>query len=202
VQLSGSDGLTRLQSQVGLSAVYQNLLDQGKARLEALAERRDPLAAALLARIERPAVVGAGDEATFRRVLELARQAAAAGEPSAMRLLGDAYTHGDGVPKDTAEALRWRRHGAEAGDSYCMMFYSQALMNGQEVDRDLDAGLRWLRRAGEAGNWWAIADLGNLYDEGWYGLPRDPEEAAKWKKRLADLGDAEATGWLIYHGYR
>lgn len=198
----GSDGLHRLREQVALSALYQDLLERGTARLEALAARKDAFAATFLARLERPDSALDETEAVSERVLELARLGAAGGEASAMRILGDAYVHGTGVEKDPIEAIRWRRRGAEAGDSFCMMFYAQALMDGKRVDQDLKAGLAWLRKAGEAGNWWAIADLGNLYDEGWYGLPRDPEEAAVWKKRLADLGDPAATGWLIYHGYR
>jgi hypothetical protein len=31
---------------------------------------------------------------------------------------------------------------------------------------------------------------------------RSPDEAAQWKRRLADLGVAGTTGWLLYHGYR
>ncbi len=82
-----------------------------------------------------------------------------------------------------------------------MMFYSQHLMKGEGAERDLTTGLAWLTRAGEAGNWWAVGDLGNLHDEGWYGLPRNPQQAARWKRRLAELGDEAAKGWLAYHGY-
>ena len=47
-----------------------------------------------------------------------------------------------------------------------------------------------------------IADLGRLYDQALYGIGRDVDEAAAWKILLADLGDAEAAGWLLYHEYR
>ncbi len=107
-----------------------------------------------------------------------------------------------GLAKDEAEAERWRRRGAEAGDSFSMMFYGNDLMEGKRVAKDVEAGLDWLRRATEAGNWWAVADMGDLYDEGWNGIPRDREKAASWKRRLAALGDPEATGWLAYYGYR
>ncbi len=116
-------------------------------------------------------------------------------------MLASAYLHGLGVARDPAAGLSWLRAGAEAGDSFCMMFYSQHLMKGEGAERDLTTGLAWLTRAGEAGNWWAVADLGNLHDEGWYGLPSNPQQAARWKRRLAELGDEAAKGWLAYHGY-
>jgi TPR repeat protein len=37
---------------------------------------------------------------------------------------------------------------------------------------------------------------------GSHGIEPDPEEAARWKRRLAELGDAEARGWLHYHESR
>jgi hypothetical protein len=43
---------------------------------------------------------------------------------------------------------------------------------------------------------------GQLYHEGWHGLPRNAEKAAEWKQRLAGLGDPEARGWLLYQGHR
>lgn len=198
----GSDGFPRLREDARRSVVPRQLLDEGLGRLEELAGRSDPAAMALLARLYALGFAREGDEVEPERTVALARQAAAAGEVLAMRVLAGAYLGGDGVEADPAEALRWRRRCAEAGDGFCMMFYGQDLMKGERVERDVRAGLQWLRRAGEAGNWWAVADLGHLYAEGWHGIPRDPEEAAAWKRPLADLGDPEATGWLLYHGYR
>jgi TPR repeat protein len=198
----GSDGFPRLREDARRSVVPRQLLDEGLGRLEELAGRSDAPAMAFLARLYALGFGRHGHEVEPERTVALARQAAAAGEPLAMRVLTDAYLSGNGVEADPAEALRWRRRCAEAGDSFCMMFLGQDLMKGERVERDVQAGLQWLRRAGEAGNWWAVADLGNLYAEGWHGIPSDPDEAAAWKRRLADLGDPEATGWLVAKGYR
>lgn len=83
-----------------------------------------------------------------------------------------------------------------------MMLLGQDLLTGESLSRDVAAGVGWLRRAAEAGNWWAIARLARLYDQGAPGVPADRDEAAVWKRRLADLGDREAAGWLALHGYR
>ena len=195
----GSDGFPGLLAQAGHSQYSRDLLDRGARRLETLADRGDSAAAAFLARFYS---VGLGRQADPEHTLDLARAAAAQGEASAMRTLYYAYNRGQGIEADEAEAFRWLRQGAAAGDSFCMMFLGNALLEGKRVQRDLEAGLEWLLRSGTTGNWWAIGDLGRLYDEGWHGLPRDPAEAVAWKRRFADVGDPEATGWLLYHGYR
>jgi TPR repeat protein len=194
----GSDGLPRLTREAGASRPFGDLFERGVKRLEALAAKGDPTAASLLSGFY---LRGAGVERNEERAVQLAEAAAAAGDGAAMRILAEAYRDGNGVPQDVLAAVRWWRQGAEAGDSFCMMFYSQALLKGEVVDRDLTSGLAWLTRSAEAGNWWAMGDLGHLYDEGWYGLQRDQEKAAYWKRARAKLGDREARGWLLYHGY-
>jgi TPR repeat protein len=195
----GSDGFHSLRQDAAISEPVRQLIDQGVARLEALAEASDPRSMAFLAHLS---WIGLAGQVDAERTLSLARQAASQGQPVAMRILSAAYERGEGVPKDPTESLRWKRRCAETGDSFCMMFYGNDLLKGEGLEQDLEAGLSWLRRAAETGNWWAVQDLGHLYDEGWYGLRRDPDEAAVWKRQLAELGNAEAAGWLRYNGYR
>lgn len=195
----GSDGFSRLGNEGRISDAYEELLVEGVRRLEALTERGDATATALLARL---LSIGLGGEVDLERSAVLAHRAADAGEAMAMRVLSGAYRRGEGVERDTDQALLWQQRCAGAGDSFCMMFFGNELLKGEELERDLENGLLWLRRSAEAGNWWAIADLGRLYDQAPYGIGRDADEAAAWKILLADLGDAEAAGWLLYHEYR
>lgn len=194
----GSDGFSHLSSQISLSATLSELVEQAVRRLEAAAASGDAAASAFLARLYHH---GLAEETDPSRTVALARRGAEGGDASAMRILRFAYDNGKGVERNEAEGQRWQRRCAEAGDSFCMMFLSQDLMAGKGVGQDTRTGLAWLRRAAEAGNWWAVGDLGNLYDEGWHGIPRDPNEAARWKQRLAELGDAGAKGWLLYYGH-
>jgi TPR repeat protein len=193
-----SDGLVRLGRDAENEPLTARLVADAVRRLEKLAGQGDVAAKAFLSHLY---LYGQGTARDPERAVRLAQDAAAAGDAAAMRVLGSAYTHGLGVRRDTAAGLRWFRLGADGGDSFCMMFYSQYLMQGELVERDLMAGLSWLTLAGEAGNWWAMNDLGKLHDEGWYGLPRNPSQAVRWKRLLAELGDAEARGWLAYHGH-
>lgn len=193
----GSDGFHLLR-QSREQAVYRMLLERGLKRLEELAGQQDASARAYLSRFH---FLGLGGSVDPQRTIKLARLAAAEGEALAMRTLSQLYQRGEGVEADEKEAMQWQQRCAEAGDSFCMMFHAQALREGKILEQDLEASLVWLERAAATGNWWATADMGRLHDEGWNGLPRDPAAAVPWKRRLAELGDPEARGWLAYYGY-
>lgn len=195
----GSDGFHNLRRDAAVSPVIQTWIDEGTRILESLARQGDLDATTFLAQLY---FVGLGPEVDPEHAISLALEAAGKGDGVAMRILARAYKQGFGVRRDSSESLLWKRRGAEAGDSFCMMFYGNELLEGKEIERDLESGVSWLRRAAETGNWWAVQDLGRLYDEGRFGFPRDPEEAAVWKRRLADLGSPEAIGWLESNGYR
>ncbi len=170
----------------------------GLRALERLAASGDPHAGGLLARLYSGGF-GAPEDPT--RAVALARPAAAGGSTEAMRVLGWAYDSGAGVEADLAQAAEWRRRGAEAGHSYSMMWYSQKLFDGEGVEKDPVAALTWLERSGERGNYWAVRDLGHLYDEGWHGIPRDERKAEFWKRQaVAAFNDPEARGWLLARG--
>ncbi len=193
----GVDGFSIPFSWMLDQAVGRAAIADGVLALEQRSAAGEPHAQALLAWLLHS---GQGVSQNDARAVELARAAAARGVASAMRILGRAYADGAGVEQDAAQAVAWFRRGAEAGNSFCMMWLSQRLMRGEGVAIDRTSGLDWLRRAGEVGNYWAIADLGNLYDEGWYSLPTDANEAARWKRKGAALGDDRAKGWLLYRG--
>ena len=193
----GLDQLAYLFGVESEGVAERRLLAGELGRLRRSADAGSASAKALLARfLSQDPGEGETDPAVY---VELARSAAAAGEKHAMRLLGQAHRHGWGVEKDLAVSLDWYRKGAAAGDSFCMMWLSQTLLQGKEVPADQPNGLRWLERSAELGNYWALMDLAHLLDEGWYGLPRDPQRALELKRRLAALGDTEAIGWLRFH---
>ena len=192
----GSDSFAHLREEAASFPPAQQLLDLAQQQLEALASSRDAAAAALLASFS---YISGAMPLEPERTLQLAQLGAEGGQPEAMRILGDAYLHGRGVPRDVAQGLRWWRQGAEAGNSYCMMFYGHELIGGKTVPRDLDLGVQWVTRAAQAGNPWAIDDLARYYSESYYGQALDLDQAAAWYQLLAQRGDPRARGWLLYH---
>jgi TPR repeat protein len=166
------------------------------AALEKFAAAGDAFAGGLLARLYQ---MGIGVKEDDARAVALARRAATGGSVEGMRVLAWQYRMGQGVEADAAQAAAWFRRCAEGGNSYCMMWYSQALFRGDGGKLDPVAALTWLERAGELGNAWAVRDLGNFYDAGTRGIPRDLAKATYWKRKALAFDDEESRGWLIAH---
>lgn len=195
----GSDGIPRLAAAARRTPWLATLLERVWPVLEdqAATGESSASASALYARL---AFIGAIPDVDRDRVVALARRAAEAGEPMAMRVLARALERGIGVEKDEASGLRWQRRCAEAGNAYCMMFEAHDLIEGEVLEKDPARGLRWLEQAEATGNWWATAELARVYAEGRPGIESDPEKAVPLRCRLAARGDAESLGWLQAHG--
>jgi TPR repeat protein len=128
--------------------------------------------------------------------------AAAQGNVDAQANLGWMYDNGDGVPKDTEEALKWFRKAADRGNVVAQRNLGVMYFNGDGVAKDNAEALKWYRRAAEQGNANAESDLGFMYVNG-DGVPKDSAEAAKWLRKAADQGNALAQaklGWLYANG--
>jgi TPR repeat protein len=134
-------------------------------------------------------------------VAELKKQGAV-GNATAQTRLGWAYAHGEGVPRDEAEAARWWRKAADQGDAKAQFNLGGAYYYGRGVSKDVAEALRWWRKAADQGHAKAQANLGWAYAEG-EGVPKDVVEAARWYRKAADQGFAEAQwslGVAYYNG--
>jgi hypothetical protein len=134
--------------------------------------------------------------------LAIALRGAALGDPAAEETLSRIYAGGVGVPKDTAEALKWLRKAAESG--YDIAEYELAAMyaRGEGVARDDSAAFAWYRRAAEQGNALAEYLVGQMYSEG-RGVTKDDKAAAEWFRKGAEHGNplAESNlGWCYENG--
>ena len=121
------------------------------------------------------------------------------GVPEAQRILGAKYEKGDGVPKDSAEAMKWTRKAAEQGDAGAQFFLSAMLMHdfGRNVPRSpaeaaegqrraATEAAKWHRLAAEQGHTDAQFNLGLLLHAG-YGGDKDLVEALAWMTVAAIL---------------
>jgi len=95
------------------------------------------------------------------------------------------YAHGEGVPQDFSESVRWYRKAADGGLADAQ--YNLALMynNGDRVPQDYSEAAKWWRRAAEQGHAEACFNLGVLYDMG-RGVLKNDTEAAKWYLSAAE----------------
>jgi len=95
------------------------------------------------------------------------------------RAILENFKGGKGLPKDSAEAVKWYRKSAEQGDAIAQ--YNLGLMydSGDGVPQDDIEAEKWYRKSAEQGNADAQSYLGSMYFLG-EGAPKDYVEAYKW----------------------
>ena len=79
--------------------------------------------------------------------------------------LGSCFYHGEGVPQDYAEAMRFSKLAAEQGftDAECNLGFMYA--NGEGVAQNIAEAIRWYERAAAKGHEnakSALADISSL----------------------------------------
>jgi TPR repeat protein len=104
------------------------------------------------------------------------------GDVNAQAYLGAMYASGNGVARDTAEALKWNLKAAEQGHVLAQFNAAVLLARGNRNSRNLKEAAKWFKKAGEAGLPEAQLHMGLMHEKGW-GITRCPYEASKWYYR-------------------
>ncbi len=115
---------------------------------------------------------------------------ARSGDAEAQFWLGNIYSDGRLVPKDSQEAARWWLKAAEQGYAPAQRAYGLA---SRQENRPVAE--RWLLRAAEQGDTEAQLWLGTAYDVNWFGTV-DVQEAIKWYRKAAEGGSPDAQAEL------
>lgn len=127
----------------------------------------------------------------FRLLMPLAKQ----GDPKAQLRLALMYGGGQGVPKNTIEAMKWFRKSAEQENAFNQNYLGILYRDGIDVPQDYNEAVRWFRKSAEQGYAHAQHNLGVMYDNG-KGVSQDDIEAAKWYRLSAEQGNAGAQNNL------
>ena len=122
------------------------------------------------------------------------------GDAAAQLDLGKMYYDGDGVLKDSTEAVKWFHKAAEQGDAGAQSLLSAAYYFGDGVPKDSAEAMKWCRKAAEQGLAIAQFGLGSMYATG-EGVTKDSTEAAKWYRKAAEQGYVRAQ-FLLGKKYR
>lgn len=112
------------------------------------------------------------------------------------------YQNGNGVPKDSAEAVRSYRKAADGGVAKAQYALGVMYQQGWGVGQDPTEAAQWFRKAADQGNALAQNDLGVLYQYG-RGVLQDATVAVQWYRKAADQGDALAQrnlGAMYFRG--
>ena len=96
------------------------------------------------------ALVGAPVQAQTPEI-DAARARAEAGDAGAQNDLGLSYAHGEGVPQDGAEAVRWLRLAADQGHTTAQVNLGGQYLRGLGVPQDGAEAVRWYRLAADQG---------------------------------------------------
>ena len=124
---------------------------------------------------------------TFQETKAKAEQ----GNARAQLMLGDCYYRGDGVAKDSVEAVKWFRKAAAQGDASAQSYLGVCYGSGEGVEKDSVEAVKWLRKAVAQGDAHAQYNLGVCYENG-DGVAKDSVEAVKWYRKAVAQGDADA----------
>jgi hypothetical protein len=120
----------------------------------------------------------------------LLREAAEAGHPEAMLLLGQAYAAGRGVARNPALARRWLLMAGEHGDAAIWAAIGKVFFGG-DLEDAVEARY-WLRLAADHGDAEAPAYLA-YYAFPFWGQGGDLKEAMHWLLMAAARGQQQSV---------
>ena len=127
---------------------------------------------------------------------------ARAGDATAQISVAHAYSEGQSVPQDYAQAALWYRKAAEQGEHKAEFDLGLLFSEGKGVTQDDGQAAGWYRKAAEQGDRYAQRKLGSLYEDG-FGVAQDYNQAVSWYHKAADQDDPEAQyklGQMYYGG--
>ena len=118
--------------------------------------------------------------------LKAMRARAEGGDAAAMWELGCSHMNGlRGLEQDWPAAYGWYRRGADLGDASCLWKAGECLATGLGVEKNVTWGMVLVARGAERGSAGAASTLGDCFDRGMRGLPKDVVQAKAWYKTVA-----------------
>ncbi|MGD8741986.1 MAG: tetratricopeptide repeat protein [Granulosicoccaceae bacterium] len=123
---------------------------------------------------------GRGVKPNLAEAVAWYRRAATAGLAQAQNSLGFLYTLGQGVARNDEQACKWFSLAAEQGHAGAQLNLGLLYCSGRGGTMDQDSGVYWFHEAARAGSRQARELLAQAYEQGWYGLSKNAEQAAYW----------------------
>ncbi len=109
------------------------------------------------------------------------KRASANGHTDAMYNLGIMYNKGRVIYRSPKDATKWWKKSAELGNAEAQFNIGVEYFYGRNLGKDIDKALMWWKKSAGQGNKSARAALFQAYNEGLYGIEKDPQEANRWK---------------------
>lgn len=137
-------------------------------------------------------------EKLFREQFEAIAELAESGDVFAQNEMGSLYEGGNGVDRDSNQALEWFTRSADNGFSSGAVNLGN--LNYYADEPDYATGLKWYRQAADQGNARGMYGIGHAYYYG-NGVEQDYYEAIDWLRKAAELGNVMAND-LVGDMYR
>lgn len=126
--------------------------------------------------------------------IDTLRAAAEAGDMEAQLRLGVMCDHGEGMPEDDIQAMRWYQMAAEQGSPAAQVNLGVLYDRGDTIPEDNATAVRWFNKAAEQGYVLAYFALGVMYGTG-EGVPEDFQMAYVFFNMAAAGGNEKASKW-------
>lgn len=141
-------------------------------------------------------------EKAFEDARECLERSKDAGCIVAYRFLGVIYRYGYGVPESGVTAISYFQQAADKGDNSSMYNLGQMYKGGSsDLTRNYDKAYEWFSKAAALDNSNAMAAIGDLYYEGYYGTlddgSRDYEKAKYYYEKAEAKGNGYACSQLV-----
>jgi TPR repeat protein len=155
--------------------------------LQAQAENGDTIAQCNLADY----YLGLNTPEDTRMAVPHIEQAAEAGEPWALFMLGQLYEEGIFLKKSLKKAMAFYAISAHFNYDCAQVSLGIMLANLPGAKKNIPGAIKLYRKAARQNNAQACYNLGLYYQKG-HGVPASATRAFAWFKKAGDLGDAEA----------
>lgn len=131
------------------------------------------------------------------------RQAALAGDATAIYAVASRAAEGRDMPRDMILAIHLYERAAQAGYPPAQERLAMIMEKGIGIARDPKQAVMWYERAAQGGNIRAMHNLATLFASGWNGKP-DYAAALRWFNEAAEAGLKDSQfnmGVLLARGY-
>jgi TPR repeat protein len=121
--------------------------------------------------------------------LDFIQKSASQGNADAQMYLGDLYSKGNGVEKDSTKAIKWWERAALQGDSEQQYALAEKFRDGKVVSKNMIKAAEWFEKSAQQGNVIAQARIGQYYIDG-LGVPKDYAKGIKYFRKAAAQGNS------------
>ncbi|QDT64724.1 SEL1-like repeat protein [Calycomorphotria hydatis] len=145
-------------------------------------------------------LTGKGCEPNPQDAIEWFRKSAAQNHTPGIGYLGICYLIGQGVAIDRQQGQESLTLAAETGDPYFMTVLAAYLAQGKYLPQDLDASFQWYYRSALQNDPLAQREVAKVYLDA-----KEYDEARRWMRKAAELGDPDAQthiGRWYYNGFQ